>query len=320
MPALKDRIRGVLGFPVTPFRPDLSLDLAALEQHVEFLASRPFCALVPAGGLGEVYSLTANEFESVVRVTVQVVGGRMPVIAGTGYNAALGADLAIRAERAGADGLLVFPPYYTNAPEEGLIEYYRSIGGATGLPLAVYSRDWAAFTPQQVARLAELIPALELWKDGQGDVRKLRRIMQYNGDRLGWLGGAGDDSVPSYAAIGVQGYNSSISVLSPRLSLALGQAGLERDFAALDRLMPRYVHPLYAIRERMRGYEVAAMKKGMEILGRSAGGVRPPLANCRPQDAGDLERLMALYREFEEEGEPGVGEERSYKGAGGSSR
>jgi 5-dehydro-4-deoxyglucarate dehydratase len=239
------------------------------------------------------------------------------VIAGAGFNAAIGGDLAARAERAGADGLLVFPPYYTNAPEDGLFDYYRSIAGATRLPLTVYSRDWAVFSPQQVARLADLVPSLQLWKDGQGDVRKYRRIMLYNGDRLGWLGGAGDDSVPAYASIGVQGYNSSISVLSPKLSLALGQAGLARDFDRLERLMSRYVHPLYAIRERMRGYEVAAMKKGMEILGRPAGAVRPPLAGCRPHDVADLERLMDLYREFEEEGEPGERKERSSIGAGG---
>jgi 5-dehydro-4-deoxyglucarate dehydratase len=148
-----------------------------------------------------------------------------------------------------------------------------------------------------VARLADRVPTLAAWKDGQGDVRKYQRIMDYNGDRLAWLGGLGDDCVPGYFAIGVQAYTSSISNIAPKLSLKLAEAGLRRDFVELDQLMKRYVHPLYAIRERVRGYEVAAMKAAMEILGISAGRVRPPLSNCTPQDIEDLRRLMGIYQE-----------------------
>src|SRR3954462_9429549 len=101
--SLRDQIRGVLGFPVTPFREDLSLDLDALARNVDEMASYPFCAMVAAGGTGEVYSLTPAEIEQVVRVTVQAVGGRMPVVAGTAYNAAMGSDIAKRVEKAGAD-------------------------------------------------------------------------------------------------------------------------------------------------------------------------------------------------------------------------
>src|SRR5438128_8598455 len=85
--SLRDRIRGVLGFPITPFRKDLSLDLDALARNVDEMASHPFCALVAAGGTGELYSLTPEEIEDVVRVTVDAVNGRMPVVAGTGYSA-----------------------------------------------------------------------------------------------------------------------------------------------------------------------------------------------------------------------------------------
>src|SRR5579885_805821 len=145
--ALRDRIRGVLGFPVTPFRPDLSLDLDALARNVDEMASHPFCALVAAGGTGELYSLTPEEVEQVVRVTVEAVRGRMPVVAGTGYNAPIAADIARRVERAGAECVLALPPYYSGAPFDGLVDYYAAIGQATALPLMVYSRDWAVFTP-----------------------------------------------------------------------------------------------------------------------------------------------------------------------------
>jgi 5-dehydro-4-deoxyglucarate dehydratase len=288
-------MRGVLGFPVTPFRKDLSLDLDALARNVDEMARYPFCALVAAGGTGELYSLTPPEVEDVVRVTVKSAAGRMPVVAGAGFNGPIGADMARRAEKAGADCILALPPYYINAPFEGSIAYYQEIGAATALPLMVYSRDWAVFTPGMVARLADRVPTLTFWKDGQGDARKYQRIMQSVGDRLAWLGGLGDDCVPGYFAVGVQAYTSSISNIAPRLSVELAEAGMARDFVRLDGLMKKYVHPLYALRDRVKGYEVAVMKAAMEIIGMPAGPVRPPLCNCAEKDVADLRQLMEVY-------------------------
>jgi 5-dehydro-4-deoxyglucarate dehydratase len=298
MSQILSKLKGVFGFPVTPFRKDLSLDLDALTRNVDEMAGFPFCALVAAGGTGEVYSLSPDETEQVVAATVRAVKGRMPVMAGTGYNATIGVDIARRAAKAGADCILALPPYYVAAPEEGLFAYYEAIGRATDLPLTVYSRDWAVFTPEMVQRLAVQVPTLKGWKDGQGDVRKYQRIMERNGDRLAWFGGLGDDCVPGYFAIGVQAYTSSISNIAPKLSLALAEAGMKHDFIKLNTLMQRYVNPLYALRERARGYEVAVMKEAMEVLGMPAGPVRGPLMNCRAKDIDDLKQLMQIYREM----------------------
>ncbi len=297
-PSLIAPLRGVFGFPVTPFHTDLSLDLDGLGRNVDEMAGHPFCAIVAAGGTGEVYSMSVDEIDQVIRTSVAAVNGRMPVVAGVGFNVPIAVEITRRAERAGAACLLALPPYYVNAPEEGLFAYYQAIGNASGLPLMVYSRDWAVFTPEMVSRLADRVPTLAGWKDGQGDIRRYQRIMEYNGDRLAWFGGLGDDCVPGYFAIGVQAYTSSISNISPRLSLALADAGAKRDFDRLNQLMNRYVNPLYALRERARGYEVAMMKEAMEILGMSGGPVRPPLMCCRPKDVEDLAKLMDVYREM----------------------
>ena len=288
---------GVLGFPVTPMKKDLSLDLDGLGQNVDEMTRHPFCAFVASGGTGELYSLTPDETEQVICVAVDAAQGRMPVVAGVGFNPAIAVDVARRAEKAGAKCLLVLPPYYQNPPEEGLYQYYEAIGQATGLPLMIYSREWAVFSPQQVARLAERVPTLVGWKDGQGDIRKYQRIMNFVGDRLVWFGGIGDDCVPGYFAAGVQAYTSSISNIAPRLSLMLAEAGMKRDFAALQVLMDKYVHPLYAIRDRLRGYEVSVTKEAMEILGKPAGPVRPPLVDTRPQDVEDVRKLMKVYED-----------------------
>jgi 5-dehydro-4-deoxyglucarate dehydratase len=128
---LRSKLSGVIAFPITPFNTDLSLDLAGLRENLDRLLAHPVRAVVAAGGTGEMYSLTPAEHLQVIRATVEAVRGRAPVIAGVGFGYRLGTDLASAAEDGGADGILAFPPYYTNADDEGLLDYYRAIGAAT---------------------------------------------------------------------------------------------------------------------------------------------------------------------------------------------
>jgi len=296
--SLAQKFTGVFGFPITPFNKDLSLNLDGLAKNVDEMTRHPFCAIVAAGGTGEIYSMSVEENIEVVRVAVEATDGRMPVVAGVGYNLPMGVAMAKGMEQAGAKALLIMPPYYTNAPFEGLVAYYKTIAGATGLEVSLYSRDWAAFSPDQVARLAGAIPNLTFWKDGQGDARKYQRIMSVVGDRLAWIGGIGDDCVSAYFGVGVQAYTSSISSIAPRLSLALAEAGMKRDFATLDVLMKKFVHPLYALRDRLKGYEVSVMKTMMEMIGKPAGPVRPPLVDTKPGEEADIRKVVELYAEW----------------------
>jgi 5-dehydro-4-deoxyglucarate dehydratase len=295
---LRDKLKGVVGFPITPFKADLSLDLAALESNVVEMIKHPFCSLVAAGGTGEIYSMTPSENVEVVRRAAAVVNGKMPVIGGVGYNTVIACQMAKDMAAAGADALLVMPPYYINAPWDGLLEYYSAVGRATDLPLAVYSRDWAVFTPDHVARLAEKTPTLHIWKDGQGDARKYQRIMSKVGNRLAWLGGLGDDCITPYFSIGVQGYTSSISNVAPKLSLAMAEAGMKQDFTTLNALVNKYVHPLYNLRDRKRGYEVSVMKTMMDLIGLKGGPVRTPLENVTEAEVGMIKEIVELYKDW----------------------
>jgi 5-dehydro-4-deoxyglucarate dehydratase len=293
---LRSRLRGVIAFPVTPFQADLSLDAAGLRRNLDALMKHDVAAVVAAGGTGELYSLSPREQLEVVRTTVEAVGRRVPVIAGTGLNGPLSIVMARQAAEAGADAVLALPPYYPGADDEGLAEYYAAIAAATSLPLIVYSRDWVNPTPAWVERLAARVPALAAWKDGQGDVRRYQQIIQRVGARLHWIGGAGDDCVPGYYAIGLRAYTSSIATVAPRLSLELHEAAAAGDAERLQRLMNDYVIPLYALRARRKGYEVTVMKEMMNATGQAAGPVRPPLPPLRPEDAADLRRLLAGWQ------------------------
>jgi len=287
---LRDALTGVIGFPVTPFRTDLSLDLDALRQNVRAMLEHPLAAIVAAGGTGELYSLTPSEHLEVVQLIVEEARGKLPVIAGTGFNTALGIELARQGAAAGASGILAFPPYYPGAEEEGLLKYYAALGSATPLGLLIYSRDWFHPSAAAVERIAATIPTLIAWKDGQGDIRRLQMIRERVGDRLRWIGGAGDDMVPAYYAMGIRAFTSSIANVSPQLALQLHDAGTRGDSAALQRMMTDYVVPLYAMRARRKGHEVTVMKELMTMLGLAGGAVRPPLV---PLHANEIEELRA---------------------------
>jgi 5-dehydro-4-deoxyglucarate dehydratase len=292
---LRNKLVGVFGFPTTPFKSDLTIDHEGLAKIADWMCGYAFCAQVAAGGTGEIYSMTVDENIDAVRTVVKAVNGRMPVVAGVGYNVPMGQAMARGMEAAGADALLVMPPYYTNAPWEGLLRYYAEIGKSTDLPLSLYSRDWASFTPDQVAQLCDRVPTLTFWKDGQGDARKYQRIMAKLGGRLAWIGGIGDDCAPAYFAIGVQAYTSSISNVAPKLSLKIAEAGLKGDRTTMNDLMNKYVLPLYALRDKKKGYEVAVMKKMMDLMGMPGGPVRPPLVEVTADEAAEIKKLTELY-------------------------
>lgn len=294
---LRNKLSGVIAFPITPFKEDLSLDLPGLHQNLNKLLEYPVSALVSAGGTGEMYSLTPAEYLRVIELTALAVEDRVPVIAGVGFGQRLGVEMAQAAEKAGADGILVFPPYYPQADDEGLFEYYRAIAAATRLGMIVYSRDWARFTPAMVERLTA-IPNLVAWKDGQGDIRELQMLMHRVGERLVWIGGAGDDLVGAYYSSGIRAFSSSVAAVAPALSLKLHELAEANDSEALAELLETCVIPLYALRSRRRGYEVSAMKAMMDMVGLNGGPVRPPLVNVTPEDLDELRTILGRWEKY----------------------
>jgi 5-dehydro-4-deoxyglucarate dehydratase len=294
---LRNKLSGVIAFPVTPFKEDLSLDLPGLHENLTKLLEHPIAAVVAAGGTGELYSLTPAEYTRVVELTAHAIEDRVPVIAGVGFGQRLAVEMAQAAEKVGADGILAFPPYYPQAEDEGLFEYYRAIGEATRLGMLIYSRDWANFSPSMVERLTA-IPTLVGWKDGHGDIRRLQMIINHVGDRLHWIGGAGDDMVAAYFSIGVTTFTSSIATVAPALSLRLWELADADDPESLADLLNRCVVPLFALRARRKGYEVSAMKAMMDMVGLNGGPVRPPLVNVKPEEEDELRTILSSWEKF----------------------
>jgi 5-dehydro-4-deoxyglucarate dehydratase len=293
---LRQKLRGVISFPCTPFKPDLSLDLDGLRKNLRLLLKHPISAIVAPAGTGEIHSLSPSEHLAVVRTTVEEVNGKVPVLTGTGFNPPIAADMAKQAAAAGVSGILAFPPYYPSMEDDGIIAYYKGIATATPLGMVIYSRDWFAPSPALVEKLAATIPNLIAWKDGQADIRRFQMIYQQVGDRLHWIGGAGDDMVPGYYSMGIRTFTSSIANVAPKLSLRLHELASAGHSAELTKLMDELVVPLYALRAKRKGYEVSAMKAMMDMIGMAGGPVRPPLVDLRVEEIQSLKAVMGKWQ------------------------
>ena len=125
---------GLLSFPVTPFKADFSFDEMTYRANMDWLCGYDVAGLFAAGGTGEFFSLTPTEVPEVVKVAVEETRGRVPVLAGTGYGTAIARDIAIGAEKAGADGLLLLPPYLTTAEQDELDDLPESDDAFRPLP------------------------------------------------------------------------------------------------------------------------------------------------------------------------------------------
>ena len=292
---LRKKLQGVVSFPVTPFKQDLSLDIEGLRRNVRAVIRHPVCAIVAPAGTGELYSLSPSEHLAVVKAVVEEVAERVPVLAGTGFNPPIAAELARASADAGASGILAFPPYYPGPDDEGVVAYYRGIADATDLGFLIYTRDWFNPTPALAEKLAQL-PTLIGWKDGQADLRRYQMIRERLGDRFHWIGGAGDDMVPGYYSIGIRTYTSSIANVAPRLSLRLHELASAGEAEELTRLMNELVIPLYALRARRKGYEVSAMKAMMDMIGLAGGPVRPPLVDLRADEVALLRESLEKWK------------------------
>src|ERR1700745_2862137 len=180
---------GLLSFPVTPFKPDFSFDEATYRANMDWLCGHDVAGLFAAGGTGEFFSLTPPGVPQSVAVAVSETKGRVPVLAGTGYGTAIAREIAVQAEKAGADGLLLLPPYLTHSEQDGLAAHVQAVCASVKIGVIVYNRDNAILQPDTLARLCERCPNLVGYKDGIGDIELMTRVYTNLGDPVTSVGG-----------------------------------------------------------------------------------------------------------------------------------
>ncbi len=286
---------GLLSFPVTAFDARLELDEARYARNFEIVLEHAPAGIFVAGGTGEFFSLTPQEVQCLVRRSADMAQGRVPVIAPVGMGTRLACELARQAEQSGADGLLLFPPYLTESDPAGLALHIEQVCAATRLGVIVYSRGNARVGAECLPALAERCPNLIGYKDGIGDIELMTRVYTTMGDRLTYVGGlpTAETFALPYLEMGVTTYSSAIFNFLPKWAKDFHAAVLRRDHAHVYREMREFVMPYTALRNRRRGYAVSIVKAGMRVVGRDAGGVRPPLTDLEDAEVEQLRALVA---------------------------
>jgi len=289
---------GLLSFPVTHFDERLDFDEPAFRAHIAWLLEHRPAALFAPGGTGEFFSLTLDEFSAVVRAAVAETGDRVPVLAGCGYGTRVAVQFAQAAEAAGADGLLLFPPYLLNAESAGLTRHVQAVCASTRLGVIFYNRDNAVLNESALERLCDLCPNLVGLKDGHGDIELITRISNRIGDRLVYIGGlpTAETFALPYLEIGVTTYSSAIFNFMPQFAQDFYAAVRRRDGVAVSTMLRDFVLPYIAIRSRRKGYAVSIVKAGLAAAGRPAGPVRPPLTDLEPNELDELKKLISGRR------------------------
>jgi 5-dehydro-4-deoxyglucarate dehydratase len=293
--ALKSAVgAGLLSFPATHFTDEGAFDAEPFRRHIAYLLDHGPAALFAAGGTGEFFSLSPDEYETLVRAAVESAAGRAPVVAGVGYGTALATEFARRAERAGADGLLLLPHYLVQAEQEGLYRHAAAIAQATGLGVILYHRDNSLYEAATLRRLADERPTIVGFKDGHGSMEQLTSICTALGDRFVYVGGMPTAEVYARAsfAVGVTTYSSAIFNFLPNFAQKFFVAVRAGDDVFTGEALKRFFLPYLAIRNRRRGYAVSIVKAGLRIVGRSAGPVRAPLVDLTAEEEASLATLV----------------------------
>ena len=285
---------GLLSFPVTHFDADLQFDESAYREHLEWLSGYPVAGLFAAGGTGEGFSLSADETDRVVRTAIAGVGGKVPVLA-PATGSTVNAVAQVRAaEEAGADGILLMPPYLTEAGQRGLVEHISAICAATGLGVIYYSRANAVLGTDALEQACARNDNLVGFKDGVGSIEQMTRTYAQLGDRLVYVGGLPTAEVFALPLLqlGVTTYSSAIFNFVPQFALDFYDAVRRQDQVRVYEMLNDFVIPYTKIRDREAGYAVSIVKAGLAAVGRPAGPVRPPLSDLLDAERDELKTLV----------------------------
>lgn len=289
---------GVLFFPVTPFTPEGTVDVDILKEHITSRLPHGPGGVFPACGTGEFHALSIDEVRTVVTAAVEAVAGQVPVVAGAGGPLGHALACARVAEEAGADALLVLPPYLVTGPTDGLVAYIEAVAAASSLPVIVYHRGNAKYTAASMARLAAN-PKVIGFKDGLGDVGLAQEIVSaintsgrtdfllFNGLLTAEL------TQGAYRGLGIPLYSSAAFAMAPEIAKAYYDAYISGDEDRRHALLDGFYAPLVRLRDQTPGFGVSLIKAGLRLGGLPVGPVRAPLVDPTEEQLVQLKSILA---------------------------
>ena len=277
---------------VTPFRPDFSLDEAALRRLVQRQCAAGIDFLVPVGTTGESPTLTAHEQRRVVEITVEEARQtKTPVVAGAGgNNTAHVIEMARDFQEIGADGILSVAPYYNKPTQEGLYQHYKALAAAISLPIILYNipgRTGVNIETSTVVRLAE-IDNIAGVKEASGNISQMAAVLAAVPPRFLVL--SGDDAITiPLMSLGGKGVISVVANEIPAEMVRLTKLCLEGDFAAAREIHNKYFHLIEA---NFVETNPGPAKAAMALMGLLEPVFRLPMVAPKPENLAKIRAAL----------------------------
>jgi len=279
---------------VTPFDAQGKFDEETYRQLIEFQIENGTDVIVPCGTTGESATLDFDEHEYVIKVCIEQVNKRVPVIAGTGANnTAEAIQLSQNAKTMGADGLLLVCPYYNKPSQEGIFQHYKKLAEEVALPQVLYNvpgRTGVNMTADTTVRLAEFKNIVAI-KEASGDLTQVGQILARAGEKIDVI--SGDDFLTfPMMCCGAVGVISVSANAIPKQVKDMVEAVLNADY-----MMARKLHlELLDFHNAMFiESNPVPVKTTLELMGKLRAGVRLPLV---PMQQANLDKLKAVLKRY----------------------
>lgn len=280
---------------VTPFKENGDVNYEKLTEILEEQIQNGTDSIIICGTTGEASTLTHEEHIEVIRHTCQVVGRRIPVVAGTGSNCTETAVyLSREAERVGADGLLLVTPYYNKATQKGLIAHFSAIAEAVSIPALLYnvpSRTGVTIAPETTVALCRQVENIVGVKEACGNISSISKLMQLAEGCVDLYSGNDDQIVP-LLSLGGKGVISVLSNVAPRQTHEICASWFAGD---IQKSLELQLEALPLIEALFCEVNPIPVKAAMNLMGRGAGPLRMPLTEMEPQNQERLAKAMRDY-------------------------
>jgi len=285
--------RGIIAYPVTPFKPgDGGIDATALRGLVDRLVAGGSDAIAPLGSTGESAYLTDEEWDEVADVSVKQVAKRVPTVVGisdlTTKNAVRRAKFA---EQVGADAIMVMPMSYWKLTEPEIATHYARIAEAVGIPIMVYNNPATSgvdMRPEFIAKMVREITNVTMVKESTGDVQRMHRLAQISDGAIHYYNGSNPLALAAFAA-GAVGWCTAAPNLVPEWPKRLHRAIVADKLNEAREVFYRQLPLLQFI---LRGGLPSTIKGGLRILGFDAGVPRDPLRPMSAEDTAELKGIL----------------------------
>ena len=286
------KIHGIIAYPVTPFA-EHGIDTTRLAALVDRLVRSGVHAIAPLGSTGELAYLDEPEFDTVVDNTIATVAGRVPVIVGVSdVTTAKTIRRAKYAQQSGADAVMILPVSYWKLTEREIVQHYRSIGDAIGIPIMAYNNPATSgvdMRPELLVTMFETIDNVTMVKESTGDLSRMQRIAELSGGRLPFYNGSNPLVLDALRA-GASGWCTAAPNLRPQPCIDLYDAVRSGDLEKAQILYDDLKRLLEFI---VAGGLATTVKAGLDLLGFPVGDPRAPLLPLDEQGRAELQGLLA---------------------------